>query len=389
MLSTIYKFELKKLFCSRVNIIALAGSVLMLIFLAVSSIAEARPVSGEAAEELNGRAIDGQLIDELKEARPVSREAAVELNGRAIDGQLIDELKPALKYVNGTTVMEITGEYEKYVPVMDVLDVMITSIDEDIDLTEIRENGLYERREQELVQRLEIQGLTEKDKEFWMKRETMVQKPFVYRCHRGPGNLLRAFQALGFFILLLSAVGLSGSYARESADSVNQLLLCSRYGKNELYYIKLAAGFTWVVTAALMVFLSVMIPYFSIYGIEGTGEMLQLVKPMSMLPCTIGHMLAVYLGIYLLAAVLFSAVTMSLSVITQNQLATICGLMGYLLIDLFAEFPDRYSLLQKIWLLRPNAILMNSRQTVPELSGSTCLICHHRDSGAVDWPMEI
>ena len=208
MLRTIYRFELKKRFCSRVNIIALAGSVLMLILLADSSIAEARPVSREAAEELNGREIDGQLIDELK---------------------------PALKYVNGTTVMEITGEYEKYVPVMDVLDVMITSIDEDIDLTEIRENGLYERREQELVQRLEIQGLTEKDKEFWMKRETMVQKPFVYRCHRGPGNLLRAFQALGFFILLLSAVGLSGSYARESADSMNQLLLCSRYGKKELY----------------------------------------------------------------------------------------------------------------------------------------------------------
>ena len=143
MLRTIYRFELKKLFCSRVNIIALAGSVLMLILLADSSIAEARPVSREAAEELNGREIDGQLIDELK---------------------------PALKYVNGTTVMEITGEYEKYVPVMDVLDVMITSIDEDIDLTESRENGLYERREQELVQRLEIQGLTEKDKEFWMKR---------------------------------------------------------------------------------------------------------------------------------------------------------------------------------------------------------------------------
>jgi hypothetical protein len=45
MLRTIYRFELKKLFCSRVNIIALAGSVLMLILLADSSIAEARPVS--------------------------------------------------------------------------------------------------------------------------------------------------------------------------------------------------------------------------------------------------------------------------------------------------------------------------------------------------------
>ena len=67
-----------------------------------------------------------------------------------------------------------------------------------------------------------------------------------------------------------------------------------------------------------------------------------------------------YVRFNLLAAVLLAAVTMLLSEITQNQLATICGLMGYLLIDLFAEFPDRYSLLQKIWLLRPNAILMNS-----------------------------
>ena len=333
MLSTVFKFELKKLFCSKVNMIALAGSVLMLLFLAAASISEARPVSGEAARELNGRAIDEQLIDELK---------------------------PALKYAGGTTVMEITEEYEKYVPVMDVLDSMITAIDDDIDLTVMSGTALYELRERELSQRLEAQGVLGEETVFWRGQEAQVQKPFVYRYHSGPGNLLRAFQALGFFVLLLSAIGLSGSYAIETAEGMNQLLLCSRYGKKELYCIKLAAGFTWILTVALIVFLSVMIPYFGIYGIEGTGEMLQLVKPMSMLPYTIGHMLAVSFGIYLLAAVMFAAVTMLLSVITQNQPATICGLMGYLLIDLFVEFPDRYSLLQKIWLLRPNAILMNS-----------------------------
>ena len=67
MLGTIYKFKLKKLFCARVNIIALAGAVLMLLSLTLSSIAEARPVSREAAKELNGRIIDGQLINELKQ----------------------------------------------------------------------------------------------------------------------------------------------------------------------------------------------------------------------------------------------------------------------------------------------------------------------------------
>ena len=86
MLLTIYKFELKKLFCTKVNGIALAGSVIMLLFLVLSSI----------SEEIPG-----------------SREAAGELNGRAIDEQLLDEMKPALRYENGKTTMEITEEYEK------------------------------------------------------------------------------------------------------------------------------------------------------------------------------------------------------------------------------------------------------------------------------------
>ena len=97
MMLTIFKFELKKLFCTKVNVIALAGSVIMLLLLVISSISE--------------------------EAQ-VSREAAKELSGRAIDGQLLDEMKPALRYENGKTTMEITEEYEKYVPVMDTLDVL-------------------------------------------------------------------------------------------------------------------------------------------------------------------------------------------------------------------------------------------------------------------------
>lgn len=333
MLSVIYKFELKKLFLARVNMIALTGSVVMLLFLVVSSVTEERSVSREIAEELNGRALDGQLLDELR---------------------------PSLLYVNGRTVMEVTEENEKYVPLMDVLDVMVRAVDEDLDLTGIRGMELYEIRERELSQRLEMQGLSQLDKEFWKRQEAQVPKPFVCSYHRGPGSLLRAFQALGFFVLLLSAIGLSGAYAGETADGMNQLLLCSRYGKKELYSIKLAAGFTWILTVAMIVFLTVMIPYFCLFGMDGMGEMLQLVKPLSMLPCSIGHMLAVYFGIYMLAAVLYASVTMLLSVITQSQLTAVCGLMGYLLIDLFVEVPDRYRALQKIWSLRPNAVLMNT-----------------------------
>ena len=62
MLRTIYLYELKKLFRARVNLIALTGAVLMLLFLVVFSISEVQPVSREAAKELDGRIIDGELI---------------------------------------------------------------------------------------------------------------------------------------------------------------------------------------------------------------------------------------------------------------------------------------------------------------------------------------
>ena len=330
VLRTLYLYELKKLFCTKVNLIALAGAVIMLVFLVISSISE---------------------------VQPVSREAAKELDGRVIDGELIEELKPAMRVENGSTVIEISAESEKYVPILDV----ITSVTGyDMDLTQLQGTEFYDLRDQELNQRIEKQRLSETEKEFWRSQEAQVSKPFVYHYHSGPANLLKSFQALGFFILLLSAVGLSGVYARETADNMNQLLLCSYYGKKELYLIKFAAGLTWILAVALFVTLAIFIPFYFVYGMEGLGEMLQLVKPLSMLPFTLGQMLGVYIVVFLLTAVLYAAVTMLLSVITQNQLAVTCGLLGYLLIDLFAELPDNFGILQKIWLLRPNAVLMNT-----------------------------
>lgn len=330
MLRTIYKFELKKLFLAKVNLIALSGAVVMLIILTLSSVSE---------------------------DQPAFREAAKELNGRIIDGQLFEEMRPALKYENGLALLQMKEGYEKYAPILNM--IMPVGGDE-IDLSRFEGMGFYELRRQRIMQRLKKQELTEEELAYWESMEAGVEKPFVYHYHSGPANLLKSFQALGFFILLLSAVGLSGVYARETADNMNQLLLCSRYGKKKLYLIKFAAGITWILAAALLVILSLLIPYCCIYGTEGTGEMLQLVKPLSMLPYTIGQMLAIFFVIFLLAAILFASVTMLLSVVTQNALAVTCGLLGYLIVDLFAAVPDRFRLLQTIWSLRPNAILMNT-----------------------------
>ena len=66
MLKTIYQFELKKLFFTRVNMIAMAGSVIMLVFLVISSLSENIPASREAERVLDGRVIDGRLFEEIE-----------------------------------------------------------------------------------------------------------------------------------------------------------------------------------------------------------------------------------------------------------------------------------------------------------------------------------
>jgi hypothetical protein len=304
-------------------------------------------------EIMNGKSLDYSAVIDFLHA--INEHQSAHMQDKL--GTLEKIKEPAMRFENGSTLMEITTESEKYVPVMEV----ITSVaGYNRDLTRFDVSEFYALREQELKQRIEKQGLSETDKEFWRSQEAQVSKPFVYHYHSGPANLLKAFQVLGFFIFLLSTVGLSGVYARETADNMNQLLLCSRYGKKELYLIKFAAGLTWIMAAAFLLLLAIFTPYSFVYGMEGMGEMLQLVKPWSMLPYTLGQMLGVYAGIYLLAAVLFAAVTMLLSVITQNQPAVTCGLLGYLIVDLFANLPDRFGIIQRIWLLRPNAVLMNT-----------------------------
>ena len=131
MLKTIYMFELKKLFFSKVNLATLIGAVLMLLFLAISSIVE---------------------------EQPASRETARELDGRIIDGQLFDEMKPALKYENGVALLQVKEGYEKYAPILNM--IMPVSGDE-IDFARFQGMGFYELRRQRISQRIEKQGLTE------------------------------------------------------------------------------------------------------------------------------------------------------------------------------------------------------------------------------------
>ena len=137
MLKTIYLFELKKLFLTKVNLIALIVSVVMLVLLAISSISE---------------------------DYPTFRETSKELDGRAIDEKLFEEMEPALKYENGLALLQVKEGYERYAPILNM--IMPVSGDE-IDFSRFKGMGFYDLRRQRIMQRLEKQGLSEAEKAYW------------------------------------------------------------------------------------------------------------------------------------------------------------------------------------------------------------------------------
>ena len=124
MLKTIYLFELKKLFLAKVNLLALIGAVMMLAFLAFSS---------------------------MSEERPAFRETARELDGRTIDEALLEELEKALKNENGVTLLEVQEGCERYEL---ILDMIMPLCGDKIDFSRLRETGFYELRRQRILQRL-------------------------------------------------------------------------------------------------------------------------------------------------------------------------------------------------------------------------------------------
>ena len=319
-------FELKKIFGRRWHWGALLGACLLLVILGLSQ-------AGEAGESLKGRALDARPIDE----------------------GLLEELKPLLKREKGGYRLLPSGEAYQ-----GVLDILVAIAGKDADLAGLTGEGLYEIRREKIAGRMEEQGLTEREIAFWEAKEAGVEKPFVYERHEGPANLLRALQALGVFALLLLVSGLSGLYAREREEGMDPLILSSRHGKGLLFGCKWAAGFVWTLAVSSLLLLALGLSYGMVYGMEGMDAMIQLLRPWCMASMTMGQMLAIGIGLYLLSSFMFAGAIMFLSGWIRSTMTVTVVMLGYLLLDMFADFPDRWKTLKTIWSLRPGAVLMNT-----------------------------
>lgn len=307
---TLYRFEVRKILCRRITVIALL--LLSLLMLAVNV----------------GEYVAG--------SRLVNREEWV-LSGRAVDDEMLNEMRAATE---PNTVTEEDGTQRivgvavtdpAYQPLMDYLYRIGGNFDKAYGMTEA---GLAKRFNGVMDVMLEEQCLTEAETEYWQARRADSPMPLTYgKLQNGWGDAVCILYVVTLFSMIAIAATLSGIFSDERQLHTDALLFSSRNGKHRLAGIKLLAGVTVGVLETLLIFLICVITEFALSGFGGGETSVQFFMGPTAMDMSIRRAFWVCTGILLLIAVLMSVFAMLLSQLLRNSVAVIAVMMGFWLVS--------------------------------------------------------
>lgn len=188
--------------------------------------------------------------------------------------------------------------------------------------------GFYERRQKAILDFLENNGQSGKEKEYLLQMNSRVKEPFRYEWTQGWSNLLGSMVTdMGIVMALFLAISLSSLFAGEWHNNTSSLILTTKNGWKETALAKIFTGLSF--TAELFVILTVSSVAAQIFflGTAGWDMPVQTIKvtaiaPLNMLQAEIYEYAFTFLG-----ALGFAGVAMFLSAKTRSHvLALLSGL---------------------------------------------------------------
>lgn len=367
---SLYRFELKKLWEKRMTRITLfvmlavivAGNLSQMLITtltddeikvsAYENIVEKR----EYARRLSGRYIDDDLIKEMQKAYGDSRIVFYEnIEGKTGAGMSAGSVtEVVIQTDDGRSAEQIEEDHRKYEQIYSV----VASISDYEDVLTIDAETLYQIRQDEIIQDW-ISGylLSEEEENLWREREEKVEKPFEYEYAMGFVMLFGQINMLDYLWILLCAICLSGFFADEHLRRTDQIILCSRYGKEPVFLAKMAAGVTFALGGTILFYATGALLALGIYGTDGFYATLQLYVWMSSWDISIGEAVCILFLVSLCAALACSVFTMILSELMRNAVAVLSLVSGITFLSVFVNVPARYGVLSRLYSLLPTRLL--------------------------------
>lgn len=341
---TLFGFELKKIVGRKLVLISTAVLLTVAAFSACGGI-------------LGTSYVDGVPDESHYDAIMTDMGYARALNGRAIDDGLLREMQAAYSRVPDVDRYSLTEEYRTYARPYSTVHNFAASI--------LRTNGreelmqadakeLYEKRQERLREEWEQLGLSEGEIDYWQQKEQQLAKPFIMEYAGGYQEIGSLNYTTGLMLALLISICLATVFTDEHSRRTDQLILCSRLGRRNVYYAKVLAGAVFALLLTVLFFVFTACILFAVYGADGFGSAVQLMLSSYSFPLTAGQLALILFGILLASAVLHSTFIMILSESIRSSIGAIAVVVGTLILNMFLTIPDCYRVASQLWEMLPS-----------------------------------
>lgn len=343
---TLFIYEWKKLVNRRIVWVCVVLSLLLIMITVGSPLLGSYYVNGE---RLGSNYEQFQLDKSYQKA----------LDGRAIDGELLQEMQTAYSKVPSEAEQySWTEEYQKYArPYSAIFNYIRQTTG--MNVREVTEWGagteaLYAKRLEKQELRWESFQLTEQEKVFWREMEEKLENPVTFRYAEGYSVLISAVYTIGLLSILMVAICLAGVFPEEHVRKTDQLILSSKCGRQEIYRVKFLAGILFAFLMTLLFVLFSLAAAFLLYGAEGFGAAFQLIYTGFSCPLSAGEAVLIAYFMVLFAGTFMGALVMMLSEVIHSSVSTLAIAVGIILLPMLFSMPDEYRLLAQLWSYLPS-----------------------------------
>lgn len=314
-IGTLYRYELKKIWKRKLTWVVPLALAALMVYVAI-----------------------GSFSSEVKDRQQFLRDGALRMDGQMMDEAFFSAMRKTLSEVG--KIGDHFNDAYFYAVNPDYYDPYYMAIELNIDPKVATAEDFYNARRALVEEKWETQKLTEKEIAYWSAQERQVQQPFIFRNTRdGLSDCLIVVYGISTIIPVVIAVCLCGVFSEERRTRTDQMIFSSKQGKGTICFVKVLAGVTVALCAAILVIGSVCATYAALKGWNSFDAAIQIQYLDSSFPITLGQALLIMFGLLLLYGLLCGGVTMLVSVWTRNGIAALTAPIVLMIAQAWIQLP--------------------------------------------------
>lgn len=317
--------------------------------------------------------VDGVAVDTYYHMYQTDRTYRQALDGRVIDQSLLEEMKAGYdKLPAGVEKYSLTEEYNIYARPYSAIFNWVKNMTgmytaEALTWT-ADEADMYARHENYLEESWKAELLTEEEKEFWQQKESELTLPVTYKFCDGYDKLMSLHYTVGIISLAAMAICMAGIFTEEHTRKTDQLILCSRYGREKLYWAKLAAGVSFSALLSIFYIGVSFLSVFVLHGLDGFTAPFRLLNAGYSYDLTVGEAILIMYGMIVAACIVTGVFTMVLSEWVESNIGALSIVVGMIILSMFVNMPEHNRFIYQLWNYLPSNFVavwsIFSKQTV-------------------------